>query len=165
MLAVWSWMLLLCGLLFRRVPSWLLALFAFGQIKYGIWTVTAWLVFWRSTTVIYGSPLFTFDSVFMTLTHLALIGQGIFLLTYVRPTRLAAVVSFLWFATSDYVDYGLGFYPALPLQFIPLSVMQWSTTGVTFLLSGLYALFSTGLSEQWWSIPVKPNRKKAPVAF
>ncbi len=141
-LAVWSWMLLLGGALFRRSPTWLLAIFAFGEIKYGIWTVTAWLVFWRNTALVFGSPLFTFDSVFMTLTHIALIGQGIFLLTYFRPTKRAVVASFLWFAASDYVDYGLGFYPGLPLDFIPLWIMQWSTIAVTCILSGIYFLLA-----------------------
>ncbi len=141
-LAVWSWVLLLCGLLFRRSPTWLLALFAFGQIKYGLWTITAWVLFWRNTALVYGSPLFTVDSVFMTVTHIALLGQGIFLLTYFRLTKRAVVASFLWFAASDYVDYGLGFYPGLPLHFIPLWIMQWSTIAVTFTLSGIYFLLA-----------------------
>ncbi len=138
MLAVWSASLLLTGLLFRRAPAWLLGIFAFGQIKYGIWTVTAWLLFWRNTSLVYGAPLFTVDSVFMTVTHIALIGQGIFLLTYFRPTWRAAVAGLLWFGLSDFVDYGLGFYPGLPLRFIPLAIMQWSTIAVTFLLTGIY---------------------------
>lgn len=138
MLAVWSASLLLTGLLFQRAPVWLLGIFAFGQIKYGIWTVTAWLVFWRNTALVYGAPMYTFDSVFMTLTHLALIGQGIFLLTYFRPTWRAAGAALLWFGLSDFVDYGLGFYPGLPLRFIPLSIMQWSTITVTFVLTGIY---------------------------
>lgn len=138
MLAVWSASLLLAGLLFRQAPAWLLGIFAFGQIKYGIWTVTAWLVFWRNTALVYSAPLYTIDSVFMTITHIALIGQGIFLLTYFRPTWRAALAGLLWFGLSDFVDYGLGFYPGLPLRFIPLSIMQWSTITVTFLLTGSY---------------------------
>lgn len=147
-LGVWSGSLLLCGLLFHRCPTWLLALFAFGQIKYGIWTITAWLVFWRNTSLVYGAPLFTFDSVFMTLTHIALVGQGIFLLTYIRPTRMAIIASFAWFAVSDYMDYGLGFYPAIPLQFIPLSIMQWSTIAVTFILTGIYLFLAIQQQKQ-----------------
>ena len=73
----------------------------------------------------------------MTITHLGLIAQGILLLTYFRPTWLAALVTFGWFGLSDFVDYGLGWYPPLPLQWIPLPVMQWSTVAMTFLLSGL----------------------------
>ncbi|MEZ4860973.1 MAG: DUF1405 domain-containing protein [Caldilineaceae bacterium] len=138
MLGVWSWSLLLGAVVFRRAPAWFLAICAMGAIKYGIWTITAWLVFWRNTALVYGAPLFTFDSVFMTLTHIGLVGQGVLLLLYFRPTRLATIASFGWFILSDYVDYGLGFYPGLPLRFIPLGIMQWSTIAVTFALSGLY---------------------------
>jgi len=142
MLGVWSWSLIIGALCFRRAPAWLLGIFAFGQIKYGIWTITAWLVYWRNTALVFGAPDFSFDSVFMTLTHIGLLGQGIFLLTYFRPTRLATLVSFGWFALSDFVDYGLGFYPGLPLQFIPLPIMQWSTIAVTIGLSAIYLWLS-----------------------
>lgn len=138
MLGVWSWAMVIGAIFFRRAPAWLLGLFAFGQIKYGIWTVTAWVLFWINTAGLEVPPELMFQSVFMTVTHLAMIGQGIFLLTYFRPTIAAALVSFGWFALSDYVDYGLGYYPALPLQFIPLAIMQWSTIAVTFLLTGVY---------------------------
>jgi uncharacterized membrane protein YpjA len=57
-----------------------------------------------------------------------------------RLDWLTALVSFIWFASSDYVDYALGFHPAIPEQFIPVSVMQWSTVAVTLLLSSLYVL-------------------------
>ncbi len=138
MLAVWSWFLLIGAIFFRQAPAWLLGLFAFGQIKYGIWTITAWLVYWRNTALAYGAPDFSFDSVFMTLTHIGLCAQGIFLLTYFRPNWAAVLVSFGWFALSDFMDYGLGFYPSLPLEFIPLAIMQWSTIAVTIGLSALY---------------------------
>ncbi len=142
MLAVWSWSLVLATIFFRQAPAWLLGLFAFGQIKYGIWTITAWLVYWRNTALVYGSPDFSFDSVFMTLTHIGLLGQGIFLLTYFRPDLTTVLVSFGWFALSDFVDYGLGFYPGLPLDFIPLPIMQWSTIAVTIGLSVIYLWLS-----------------------
>jgi len=157
MLAVWAWSLLLAGALFLRAPSWLLALFACGQIKYGIWTITAWLIFWRNTSLQLGAPLFTFDSVFMTITHIGLVAQGIFLLTYFKPNWVAVVVTFGWFALSDFVDYGLGFYPALPKQYIPVAIMQWSTVVVTFLLAGLLLwlsrLPSPFLSGDWNNRP------------
>ena len=138
--AVWSWSLLLVAIFFRRPPAWLLGLFAFGQIKYGIWTISAWLLYWQNTAAAFGAPHFSFDSVFMTLTHIGLVAQGIFLLTYFRPTPAAALAALLWFGASDFVDYGLGFYPSIPEQFIPLPVMQWSTITVTLLLSGFYLL-------------------------
>lgn len=137
-IALWSWSLLLAGALFDQAPAWLLGIFAFGQIKYGIWTVTAWVVYWRNTAIMDGAPDFNFISILMTVSHIALFGQGVFLLTYFKPTQRAALVSFLWYALSDYVDYGLGWYPSLPLQYIPLPIMQWHTIGVTFLLTGIY---------------------------
>lgn len=142
MLAVWSWSLVLAAIFFRQAPAWLLGIFAFGQIKYGIWTITAWLVYWRNTNLAFGAPDFSFDSVFMTLTHIGLLGQGIFLLTYFRPDLPTALVSFTWFTLSDFVDYGLGYYPGLPLDFIPLPIMQWSTIAVTIGLSAIYLWLS-----------------------
>jgi uncharacterized membrane protein YpjA len=137
MLAVCAWVVLLASALFLRTPAWLLTLMACGQIKYGVWTITAWLLFWRNTAAEFGSPLFTPDSVFMTITHIGLLAQGIFLLTYFKPSWTAALVSFGWFALSDFVDYALGWYPSLPLRYIPLPIMQWSTIAMTFVLGGL----------------------------
>jgi len=154
MLAVCGIAFLVSGYFFRQAPAWLLGIFAFGQIKYGIWTVTAWLVFWRNTALVFGAPLFTADSVFMTITHIALIGQGIFLLTYFLPTWQAALASLLWFGVSDFMDYGLGFYPSLPLDFIPLAIMQWSTIAVTLVLTGLYLV----LASQRRHTPSKQTR-------
>lgn len=141
MLAVWSWSLLVGAVWFRRPPAWLLGLFAFGQIKYGIWTITAWLLYWRSTAMYFGAPHFSFDSVLMTTTHIGLVAQGVLLLTYFRPDLRAALVGLVWFGVSDFVDYGLGFYPAIPEQFISLTFMQWSTISVTLLLSVIFALW------------------------
>lgn len=138
MWAVWSGALLMGALWFRQASPWLLGIFAFGQIKYGIWTITAWLLYWRSTSIAFGSPHFSPDSILMTVTHIGLVAQGVLLLTYFRPTVGAAVAGLLWFGLSDYVDYGLGFYPYIPQQFISLSVMQWSTIAVTGLLTGFY---------------------------
>ncbi|MBX3012095.1 MAG: DUF1405 domain-containing protein [Caldilineaceae bacterium] len=154
MLAVCSWSLLVAALCFQRLPAWLLGIIAFGQIKYGIWTITAWLVYWRNTALFFGTPHFSFDSVFMTLTHIGLLAQGIFLLTYFRPTLFAALVSFGWFALSDFMDYGLGFYPALPLQFIPLPIMQWSTIAVTLGLTCLYLWLSRTAGPPWIAQPL-----------
>ena len=136
-LALWAGSLVLCAVFFRRTPSWLLALVAFGQIKYGIWTITAWALFWRNTSTALGSPLVTPDSVLMTVTHIGLAAQGVLLLTYFRPDLVAVVVSFGWFALSDFIDYGLEYSPAIPEEFIPLAAMQWSTIAFTLTLSGL----------------------------
>jgi uncharacterized membrane protein YpjA len=153
MWAVWSGALLVAAVWFRQASPWLLGLFAFGQIKYGIWTITAWLLYWRSTAALFGSPHFSPDSILMTVTHIGLVAQGVFLLFYFRPSLGAAAAGLIWFGLSDYVDYGLGFYPAIPQQFIALDVMQWSTIVVTGLLAGLYVLLSI------WSRG-KPGRSK-----
>lgn len=143
MLAVWTVSLLLGAIWFRRPPAWLLGVFAFGQIKYGIWTITAWLLYWRNTAEFFGAPHFSVDSVAMTVTHVGLALQGLVLLTYFRPTLGAVAASLLWFGMSDFVDYGLGFYPAIPEFFIPLAVMQWSTITVTVLLTLFYLWTAT----------------------
>lgn len=135
MLGLFCWTMLLFGALFRLAPSWLLAIAAAGNIKYGVWTVSAWLVYWRTTSLEFGAPHFSPDSIAMTTTHLGMIAQGVLLLTFFKPTRVAALAVFAWFALSDYVDYGLGYYPPIPEQFIPLPIMQWSTICVTILLS------------------------------
>ncbi|MCC6457638.1 MAG: DUF1405 domain-containing protein [Caldilineaceae bacterium] len=145
MFALWSWALLVAAIWFRRPPAWLLGIFAFGQIKYGIWTITAWLLYWRSTAELFGAPHFSFDSISMTLAHIGLAAQGLLLLTYFRPTRLATVAALVWFGLSDFVDYGLGFYPAIPEQLISLEIVQWSTITVTLLLVALYWLYSFSL--------------------
>ena len=74
----------------------------------------------------------------MTLTHIGLAAQGVLLLSYFRPTLGAALVALIWFGWSDFVDYGLGYYPAIPEQFISLPIMQWSTMAVTGVLTAFY---------------------------
>ena len=56
-LALWTASVVLCAVFFRKAPAWLLAIIAFGQIKYGIWTITAWSLFWHNTAAVMGSPL------------------------------------------------------------------------------------------------------------
>lgn len=138
MLAVWTFSLAVGAIWFVRPPAWLLGIFAFGQIKYGIWTITAWLLYWESTARTFGAPHFSFDSIAMTVTHVGLAAQGLLLLSYFRPTWSAAAASLLWFGVSDFVDYGLGYHPAIPEFLIPLAAMQWSTIAVTALLGGWY---------------------------
>jgi uncharacterized membrane protein YpjA len=140
--ALWSWALAAAAIWFRDPPAWLLGIFAFGQIKYGIWTITAWLLYWRSTAEILGAPHFSFDSVSMTIAHIGLAAQGLVLLAYFRPTRFATLASLLWFGVSDFMDYGLGFYPAIPEQLISLEIVQWSTITVTLVLVAVYWLCS-----------------------
>lgn len=142
MFGLLSWALVVGAIWFRQAPAWLLGIFAFGQIKYGIWTITAWLLYWRSTAEILGAPHFSFDSVTMTVAHVGLAAQGLILFAYFRPTWGATVAALLWFGTSDFVDYGLGYYPAIPERLISLDVIQWSTITVTVVLVAIYGLYS-----------------------
>lgn len=140
MFALWALSLVVGAIWFRNPPAWLLGIFAFGQIKYGIWTITAWLLYWRSTAALLGAPHFSFDSISMTVAHIGLAVQGLLLLAYFRPTRRATLAALLWFGASDFVDYGLGFFPAIPRQLISLEIVQWSTVTVTVALVAIY----------WW---------------
>jgi hypothetical protein len=79
----------------------------------------------------------------MTIAHIGLAAQGLILLAYFRPNRMAALAALLWFGASDFVDYGLGFYPAIPEALVSLEVVQWSTITVTVLLVALYWLYSS----------------------
>ncbi len=144
MFALLALLCLLFAAFWERTPNWLLSLASMGQIKYGIWTVVAWTVFWINSR---GN--FTFESLFMTATHLAMIGQGLILLAYFRPTSSGALIAGGWFLLSDFVDYGLGFYPRLP-RLIPLSIMQWHTIAVTFGLTGAFWRGSLG-TRPWMS--------------
>ncbi len=130
--------LLIFGLGFRRCPNGLICVVAAGQIKYGIWTITAWLLFWRNTAALYGEPLFTAESILMTAAHVGLAVQGLLLFTYFVLQVRGALVALGWFALSDMVDYGpaawgLGWHPAVP-PILPLHFIRNSTIVVTWLL-------------------------------
>lgn len=134
--------LVVAAVWFREPPAWLLGVFAFGQIKYGIWTITAWVLYWRSTADVFGAPHFSVDSVTMTVAHVGLAAQGLVLLGYFRPDWRAALAVMVWFGASDFVDYGLGYYPAIPETLISLRFVQWSTITVTLLLVALFWLYA-----------------------
>lgn len=106
-------------------------LVAFGLIKYGVWTNLAWYAYWGR-----GYPV-SVEGVIMCITHLGMIAQGLYLLRYLRPRLGWAILAFLWFAASDFVDYGLGEYPRVP-DLATLPLLQWHTIAMTF---GLTALF------------------------
>ena len=141
MFAVLSGSLVVGAVWFRRPPGWLLGIFAFGQIKYGIWTITAWILDRRSTAIYFGAPNFSLESIFMTVMHVGLFAQGVLLLTYFRPTWRAAVAALVWFGLSDFMDYGLGFFPEIPQLLISLSFMQWSTMTVTAVMTVVYLVW------------------------
>jgi uncharacterized membrane protein YpjA len=143
-------------------PLWLAGVAAVliaGQIKYGIWTLTLWGLFWRNTNLLYGAPLISGEGVLMVAAHVGLIAQGVLLLIWlpatlekriaergagVHPVRLwsvAALAVLLWFSLSDIVDYVLGFHPAVH-QLVALEAMRVSTQRVTWLLSALFLLMA-----------------------
>ncbi len=132
MLGLLAGLCLITAAVWHRTPNGLLSIAAMGQIKYGIWTVFAWVVFWWNT-----NGFFTPESIFMTATHLAMIAQGLMLLTYYQPSRRGALIAGSWFLLSDFVDYGLGYYPRLPKQ-VPVSIMQWHTILVSLVLTGVF---------------------------
>ncbi len=122
-------------------------LVAFGLIKYGVWTNLAWYGYWAL-----GYPL-SGMGVAMCLTHIGMILEGLYLLYALRPRITWALVAGAWFISSDYVDYGLGYFPAIPdLRVLPL--LKWHTIGMTFLLTGGFMA---------WAVRIR--RKRASTAM
>ena len=141
MWGVWTLVLLVYTLWFRQAPAWLLGLSALGQIKYGIWTVQVWILYWQATAAFYGTPDFNGISLLMTASHIGLIAQGVILLTYFKLDWKAVLVSFVWFGLSDYMDYWQGYHPAV-YPFTPLEIVKWTTIGITLGMTVLYLLLS-----------------------
>jgi uncharacterized membrane protein YpjA len=123
----------------RRYPR-LFAFAAFGLIKYGLWTVWAWILFWSQG----GSP--TLESVAMTITHLGMAGEGLFLLSYAGVTQLDALLIGSWFLLNDWVDYGLGYHPRLLPQ---MPVIWMGAEGIlsTLVLTAVYFSRARGTLE------------------
>ncbi|MGL4647765.1 MAG: hypothetical protein ACRC1H_00045 [Caldilineaceae bacterium] len=143
-------------------PLWmagLLAVVLAGQIKYGVWTLTLWGLYWRNTSLLYGAPLFDVQGVVMVVAHVGLIAQGVVLLAWLatalrerqvqirrevhwaRVWGVAALAVLLWFGISDIVDYVLGFHPAVhPL--VSLQTMRASTERMTWALTFVFLLLA-----------------------
>jgi len=119
-----SLLLILSG---RRFPRFF-AFAAFGLIKYGLWTVWAWILFWTHG----GGP--TVESIAMTITHLGMAGEGLFLLGYAGLGKPGSLLIGGWFLLNDWVDYGLGYHPHVLSQ-MPVALMAaegfLSTTALT----------------------------------
>jgi uncharacterized membrane protein YpjA len=113
----------------RREWTWFNAITTVGLIKYGIWTVTVWILFWRA-----GYPATT-ESVVMTLTHIGMILEGVMLASFLTRLRLRhALLAGAWFYLSDWVDYGLGFRPRMAPG-VSETFMMWEMIIVTALLT------------------------------
>ncbi len=90
-------------------------------IKYGVWTMSFWALYWARTGDIEMSSLFSGPVMFVT--HLGLFIMGLLLLQYVKPSVRDSLITLGWFVASDLVDYlpiaagrwgGYGYYPPLP---------------------------------------------------
>jgi uncharacterized membrane protein YpjA len=123
------------GLRRHKAWNWFYTIAAIGLIKYGVWTVTFWLAYWGL-----GASL-TLEGVVMTVAHIGMIAQGIYLLTQFRAEGRHVLLALAWFVLSDFVDYGLGEYPFF-YPSVPLWLMQWHTIIMTWLLSAWVALLA-----------------------
>lgn len=106
---------------YRRGNNTFNTLTAVACIKYGVWTMSFWALYWARTGDIELTSLFSGPVMFAT--HFGLMLLGLLLLLYVRPSVKDALITLAWFALSDVVDYapiaprlgGYGYYPPLPL--------------------------------------------------
>lgn len=114
-----------------RRPGWTLfnAYAGFGVMKYGLWTVAFWSLYWRN-----GGP-FSLESVSMTVTHLIMTLEGLALWYYTKPTRLIALGLGAWFVLNDAIDYGpLQTRPGLPPG-VSVTTMMWIALGLSIALA------------------------------
>jgi uncharacterized membrane protein YpjA len=101
------------------------AVTAVGLVKYGIWTVTVWILFWAA-----GYPA-TPESVIMTIMHVGMTLEGIVLLGFLTGLRWRDVlIAGGWFFLSDFMDYGLGFHPRMAPG-VSKTFMMWEMIAVT----------------------------------
>jgi uncharacterized membrane protein YpjA len=108
------------------------ALVALGLIKYGIWTILVWVLYWGN------GGLLSAEGILMTLTHTGMVLEGLFLLSFLKMDWPTVVVCALWFGLSDWMDYGpFETYPGFPRR-VPFGVVQWHTVGVTALMTAVY---------------------------
>jgi uncharacterized membrane protein YpjA len=113
------------------------ALVAFGLIKYGIWTVLVWSLYWGN-----GGPL-SAEGIAMTLTHTGMVLEGLILLSFLKVDWATVALSALWFGLSDWMDYGpFETYPRFP-RIVPFAVVQWHTIGVTLLMTALFGYLAS----------------------
>jgi uncharacterized membrane protein YpjA len=128
------WVLPALVLLLWRRPGWpfLNAYAAFGVIKYGLWTVVFWSLYW------YHGGAFHLESLSMSFTHLIMVLEGVLLLGFTRLTLGVALGIGAWFLFNDWLDFGpLQLRPGLPSG-VSVTVMMWVTVALTLLLASLY---------------------------
>jgi uncharacterized membrane protein YpjA len=120
----------------RQTPltEWLATWAVVSNIKYGLWTVVFWLLWW------WGPGSFTIESVTMTFTHAAMMVMGASLLLYYRPKVWQVITVTAWFALNDYLDYWAGIAPTVPPG-VSLETLKIEQVIVTAILAiGLLAL-------------------------
>jgi uncharacterized membrane protein YpjA len=128
------WVLPALALLLWRRPGWpfLNAYAAFGVIKYGLWTVAFWALYW------YHGGAFHLESLSMSFTHLIMVLEGVLLLGFTRLTAAVALGISAWFLFNDWLDFGpLQLRPGLPPG-VSVTAMMWVTVALTLLLASLY---------------------------
>ena len=100
-----------------------------GLIKYGLWTITVWVIFWSA-----GYPATT-ESVLMTIAHVGMALEGVMLASFLTNLRWRDIlITCGWFFLSDWVDYGLGFRPRMAPG-VSETFMMWEMIAATALLS------------------------------
>jgi uncharacterized membrane protein YpjA len=128
------WVLPALALVLWRRPGWpfLNAYAAFGVIKYGLWTVAFWALYWRNGGALH------LESVSMSFTHLIMTLEGILLLGFARLTPRIALSIGAWFLFNDWLDFGpLQLRPGLPPG-VPVMTMMWVTLALTALITLAY---------------------------
>lgn len=122
----------LAGIVLGRNWNLFNVLTAVGMVKYGIWTVTVWALFWSA------GYMPTPESIIMTLAHIGMILEGVVLAGFVVNVRWRHVLAVgVWFSLSDYVDYGLGFRPRMAPG-VSESVMMWEMILATAVATAYY---------------------------
>lgn len=125
------WVIPALALVVWRAPGWplLTAFAAFGVIKYGLWTVVFWALYWAA-----GGPPHL-ESLAMTFTHLAMVVEGVVVVGLTRLTLPVALGLGAWFLLNDWMDFGpLQTRPGLPPG-VSVEVMAGVAVGLTLLLT------------------------------
>lgn len=128
------WVLPALALVLWRKPGWPLlnAYAAFGVIKYGLWTVVFWALYWLN-----GGPPHL-ESISMSVTHLIMALQGLLLLGFTRLTPGVALSLGAWFLFNDWLDFGpVRLRPGLPPG-VSVTTMMWVTVALTVLTTLAY---------------------------
>lgn len=131
-------------LILRRKPGWpwLNALAAFGNIKYGLWTVIFWTLYWLG-----GGPM-TFMGIAMTFTHLGMALGGVYLLGYSRVRLWYVLALGTWFFLNDWGDYGpLDLHPGLPADAL-IQTMAMVAVATTLGLTVIFAVYTRRLRDK-----------------